>query len=76
MPCAGIVLTATPPGNVKRFSEDQVAEITRRFQLILWNVYSFFVMYANIDNYHSQDQKLTLLPKLNWTAGLSPSLIS
>jgi isoleucyl-tRNA synthetase len=44
-------LTATPPGNVKRFSEDQVAEITRRFQLILWNVYSFFVMYANIDNY-------------------------
>jgi isoleucyl-tRNA synthetase len=44
-------LTVTPPGNVKRFSEDQVAEITRRFQLILWNVYSFFVMYANIDNY-------------------------
>jgi isoleucyl-tRNA synthetase len=44
-------LTGTPPGNVKRFSEDLVAEITRRFQLILWNVYSFFVMYANIDNY-------------------------
>jgi isoleucyl-tRNA synthetase len=44
-------LTATPPGNVKRFSEDLVAEVTRRFQLILWNVYSFFVMYANIDNY-------------------------
>jgi isoleucyl-tRNA synthetase len=45
------LLTATPPGNVKRFSEDLVAEITRRFQLILWNVYSFFVMYANIDKY-------------------------
>ena len=44
-------LTATPPGNVKRFSEDLVGEITRRFQLILWNVYSFFVLYANIDNY-------------------------
>ncbi len=44
-------LTATPPGNVKRFDEAQIAEITRRFQLILWNVYSFFVMYANIDNY-------------------------
>jgi isoleucyl-tRNA synthetase len=44
-------LTSTAPGNVKRFSEDNVAEITRRFQLILWNVYSFFVMYANIDNY-------------------------
>jgi isoleucyl-tRNA synthetase len=44
-------LTSTPPGNVKRFSEDLVAEITRRLQLILWNVYSFFVMYANIDHY-------------------------
>jgi isoleucyl-tRNA synthetase len=44
-------LTATPPGNVKRFSADQVGEITRRFQLILWNVYSFFVTYANIDGY-------------------------
>jgi isoleucyl-tRNA synthetase len=44
-------LTSTAPGNVKRFSEENVAEITRRFQLILWNVYSFFVMYANIDNF-------------------------
>ncbi|MBN1191641.1 MAG: isoleucine--tRNA ligase [Dehalococcoidales bacterium] len=44
-------ITSTPPGNVKRFSEDLVSEITRRFQLILWNVYSFFVMYANIDRY-------------------------
>jgi isoleucyl-tRNA synthetase len=49
-------LTAGPPGNVKRFSEDSVVEITRRFQLILWNVYSFFVMYANIDNYHPQKE--------------------
>jgi len=47
-------LTATPPGNVKRFSEDQVADVTRRFQLILWNVYSFFVMYANIDQYRPE----------------------
>jgi isoleucyl-tRNA synthetase len=44
-------LTSTAPGNVKRFSEDSIAEITRRFQLILWNVYSFFIMYANIDNF-------------------------
>ncbi len=49
-------LTSGPPGNVKRFSDDAVAEITRRFQLILWNVYSFFVMYANIDNYIPRSQ--------------------
>jgi isoleucyl-tRNA synthetase len=50
-------LTSTPPGNVKRFSEELVAEITRRFQLILWNVYSFFVMYANIDNYTPKSER-------------------
>jgi len=41
--------TASPPGNVRRFSEKLVAEVTRRFLLTLWNVYSFFVTYANID---------------------------
>jgi len=44
-------LTATPPGNVCRFSEDMVAEVTRRFLSTLWNVYSFFVTYANIDHF-------------------------
>jgi isoleucyl-tRNA synthetase len=43
--------TSSPPGNVRRFSEEQVAEVTRRFFLTLWNVYSFFVTYANIDNF-------------------------
>ena len=44
-------LTATPPGNVCRFSEDMVAEVTRRFLSTLWNVYSFFVTYADIDHF-------------------------
>jgi isoleucyl-tRNA synthetase len=44
-------LTGTAPGNVRRFSEEAVAEITRRFFLTLWNVYSFFVTYANIDKF-------------------------
>jgi isoleucyl-tRNA synthetase len=43
--------TSSPPGNVRRFSEDAVAEIVRRFLLTLWNVYSFFVTYANIDRF-------------------------
>ncbi|MDP6043152.1 MAG: isoleucine--tRNA ligase, partial [Dehalococcoidales bacterium] len=41
--------TSSPPGNVRRFAEDMVAEVTRRFFLTMWNVYSFFVNYANID---------------------------
>ncbi|MFC1951436.1 isoleucine--tRNA ligase [Chloroflexota bacterium] len=43
--------TSSPPGNVRRFSEKLVAEVPRRFLLTLWNVYSFFVTYANIDHF-------------------------
>jgi isoleucyl-tRNA synthetase len=43
--------TAAPPGNVRRFSVAMIADITRRFLLTLWNVYSFFVTYANIDHF-------------------------
>ncbi len=43
--------TGTAPGNVRRFSEEAVAEISRRFFSTLWNVYSFFVTYANIDKF-------------------------
>ncbi|MFC1957353.1 isoleucine--tRNA ligase [Chloroflexota bacterium] len=43
--------TSVPTGNVYRFDDKMVAEVTRRFLLTLWNVYSFFVTYANIDNF-------------------------
>jgi isoleucyl-tRNA synthetase len=55
-------LTATAPGNVRRFSEEAVAEITRRFFLTLWNVYSFFVTYANIDKFTPGTAKASLEP--------------
>jgi isoleucyl-tRNA synthetase len=45
------LFTSSPPGNVRRFSSEAVAEVTRRFLLTLWNVYSFFVNYANIDKF-------------------------
>ena len=44
--------TASPPGNARRFSEQLVGEVTRQFMLILWNVYSFFITYANIDKFN------------------------
>jgi len=49
--------TATPPGNERRFSADLVSEVIRSFTLTLWNVYSFFVTYANLDK-----PALTTLP--------------
>ena len=43
--------TSSPPGNVRRFSKDLVEEVVRKFLLTLWNTYSFFVTYANIDKF-------------------------
>jgi len=45
------LITSSPAGNVRRFSSDAIVEIVRNFLLTLWNTYSFFVMYANIDKY-------------------------
>jgi len=43
--------TASPPGQERRFSSDLVAEVLRNFTLTLWNTYSFFVTYANLDGW-------------------------
>ncbi|MHB0924595.1 MAG: isoleucine--tRNA ligase [Bellilinea sp.] len=43
--------TAGPPGQERRFSSDLVAEVVRNFTLTLWNTYSFFVTYANLDKW-------------------------
>ena len=51
--------TSAPPGSVRRFDNKMVGDITRQFLLTLWNVYSFFVMYANIDNYKPDPEKTT-----------------
>ncbi|MFN8529948.1 MAG: isoleucine--tRNA ligase [Anaerolineae bacterium] len=43
--------TASPPGEPRRFSKDLVGETFSKFWLTLWNTYSFFVTYANIDSW-------------------------
>lgn len=53
------LFTAVPMGNSMRFDEGSIAEISRRFLMTLWNVYSFFVTYANIDKF-APDSKQTL----------------
>jgi isoleucyl-tRNA synthetase len=44
------MFTGSEPGDTKRFSERLIAEAQRGFINTLWNVYSFFVLYANLDN--------------------------
>jgi len=58
-------LTGSPPGNVRRFSEKLVAEVARRFLLTFWNVYSFFVTYANIDQFTPGSEEVSSQPELD-----------
>jgi len=61
-------LTAAPPGNARRFSEKLISEVTRQFLLTLWNVYSFFATYANIDEFNpaSETGKIELSVLDHW----------
>ena len=43
--------TSGPPNTERRFSPDLVTDVVRNFTLTLWNVYSFFVTYANLDGW-------------------------
>ncbi len=50
--------TAAPPWNERRFSVDLVGDVVRKFMLTLWNVYSFFVTYANVDQFNPTEHEL------------------
>jgi len=43
--------TSSPPGEPRRFSVDLVGEIINKFWSTLWNTYTFFVTYANLDGW-------------------------
>lgn len=43
--------TSGAPGEPRRFSEHLVGEVVKKFYLTLWNTYSFFTTYANIDGW-------------------------
>ncbi|MBI9051029.1 MAG: isoleucine--tRNA ligase [Anaerolineaceae bacterium] len=58
--------TASPPGQERRFSPDLVAEVIRNFSLTIWNTYSFFVTYANLDGWQPSDEKLEYSPLDQW----------
>jgi isoleucyl-tRNA synthetase len=53
--------TASPAGQERRFSADLVGDVIRSFTLTLWNVYSFFITYANLD----KPQGLTITAPTN-----------
>ncbi|MDA1060537.1 MAG: isoleucine--tRNA ligase [bacterium] len=46
-----------------RFSEAHVEEIVKKFTLTLWNTYSFFITYANIDDFKPDMEFSKFLPE-------------
>ncbi|WP_027632497.1 isoleucine--tRNA ligase [Clostridium hydrogeniformans] len=49
--------TASAPWLPTRFSKDDVGEAQRRFLGTLWNVYSFYVLYADLDKFNPTEYK-------------------
>ncbi len=45
------LFTSGPPGEPRRFSKDLVGKVVANYWLTLWNTYSFFVTYANLDGW-------------------------
>ena len=49
------LFTSSPAGQERRFSSNLVNEVLRTFTLQLWNTYSFFVLYANLDQWKPEE---------------------
>ncbi|KYK35086.1 MAG: isoleucine--tRNA ligase [Theionarchaea archaeon DG-70-1] len=49
--------SVVPPGDNIRFFEEAVEDVYKRFLNTLWNVYSFYVTYALIDEYDPREER-------------------
>lgn len=77
--------TGVSPWLPKNFSPASVDEVIRKFILTLWNTYSFFVIYANIDHFNPEEHDLKLeerpeidrwiISELNQTVGETNRLL-
>jgi isoleucyl-tRNA synthetase len=45
------LFTASSPWFPRRFGPENIDEVIRKFMLTLWNTYSFYTLYANIDGF-------------------------
>jgi isoleucyl-tRNA synthetase len=54
------MFTASPPGDSRRFSVGLVGQVYHGFWSTLWNTYSFFVTYANLDGFDPSKTKVAV----------------
>ncbi len=71
------MLTNAQPWDNLRFDEAGVDEIRRKFFGTLYNTYSFFALYANVDGFHPENNpgQLQLTELDRWIISLQNSLI-
>ena len=72
-----MITNASPWDNIK-FDEDGIEEVRRKFFGTLYNTYSFFSLYANVDgfNYSEPDLALNDRPEIDrWVLSLLNSLV-
>ncbi|MCD4670041.1 MAG: isoleucine--tRNA ligase, partial [Actinomycetia bacterium] len=56
--------TGVSPWLPKNFSSKSIDEVIRKFILTLWNTYSFFVIYANIDSFDPSAHSLSVSDRM------------
>ena len=72
------MFSSQQPWSPRRFSPEMVDEVVRKFLLTLWNTYSFFTLYANIDRFDpaAEDSPAQSRPLLDrWLAGELNTLV-
>ncbi len=52
------LFTVSSPWYPRRFFPEAIEEVVRKFLLTLWNTYSFFVLYANIDGFNPGEHEI------------------
>ena len=63
------MLTNAQPWDNLRFDEAGVDEVRRKFFGTLYNTYSFFALYANVDGFDLSGEKVPYADRPNLTAG-------
>ena len=77
-PLRWYMITNSSPWDNLKFDEEGVAEVSRKFFGTLYNTYSFFAMYANIDGFTYSEEEVPMneRPELDrWILSVLNSLI-
>ena len=70
------MLTNSDPWENLRFDPEGVAEIQRKFFGTLYNTYSFFALYANVDHWSAEASPLTTQGKSEWLQEIDRWILS